>query len=95
MVEACYMARTKTKQQDLNSIKKLTFQTNEHGQYTHNAIPLLQKGIRCPPELPLVPSSTAEEPSNQVFVKTYPSGSCSLMTPAASQTRHAQETNMS
>jgi hypothetical protein len=75
MAEACYMARTTTKQQDLNSVNKLTLQTNEHGQYMHNAIPLLQKGIWCRSELPLVPLSTAEEPSNQVFVKTYPSGS--------------------
>jgi hypothetical protein len=34
------------KQQVLNGIKKLTFQTNENWQYMHDAIILLQKGIR-------------------------------------------------
>ena len=47
MAEACYMARATTKQQVLDGINKLTLQTNEHGQYTHDAILLLQKGIQC------------------------------------------------
>ncbi len=46
MAEACYTARATTKQQVLNSVKKLTLQTNEHDQYTHDAILLLQKVIR-------------------------------------------------
>jgi hypothetical protein len=46
MAEACYMAKATTKQQVLNGVNKLTLQTNEHGQYTHDAILLLQKGIR-------------------------------------------------
>jgi hypothetical protein len=46
MAEACYTARATTKQQVLDGIDKLTLQTNEHGQYTHNAILLLQKGIQ-------------------------------------------------
>jgi hypothetical protein len=46
MAEACYMARATTKQQVLDGIGKLTLQTNEHGQYTHDAILLLQKGIQ-------------------------------------------------
>jgi hypothetical protein len=33
------------KQQVLDKINKLTLQTNKHGQYTHNAILLLQKGV--------------------------------------------------
>jgi hypothetical protein len=45
MAEACYMARATTKQQVLNGVNKSTLQTNEHGQYTHYAILLLQKGI--------------------------------------------------
>ena len=36
-----------TKQQVLLKMNKLTLQTNEQGQYMHNAILLLQKGIRC------------------------------------------------
>jgi hypothetical protein len=47
MAEACYMARVMTKQQVLSGVNKLILQTNEHGQYTHDAILLLQKGIRC------------------------------------------------
>jgi hypothetical protein len=47
MAEACYTARATTKQQVIEGIEKLTLQTNEHGQYTHNAILLLQNGIRC------------------------------------------------
>jgi hypothetical protein len=47
MAEACYTARATTKQQVIKGIGKLTLQKNEHGQYTHNAILLLQKGIRC------------------------------------------------
>jgi hypothetical protein len=35
------------KQQVIEGIEKLTLQTNEHGQYTHDAILLLQKGIHC------------------------------------------------
>jgi hypothetical protein len=46
MAEACYTARATTKQQVLHGVNKLTLQTNEHGQYTHDAILLLQKGIR-------------------------------------------------
>ncbi len=41
------MGQARTKQQVLDGIRKLTLQTNENGQYTHNAILLLQKGIRC------------------------------------------------
>ncbi len=47
MAEACYMARATAKQQVLNGVNKLTLQTNEHSQYTHDAILLLQKGIQC------------------------------------------------
>ena len=46
MAKACYTARAITKQQVLDGIRKLTLQTNENGQYTHNAILLLKKGIR-------------------------------------------------
>jgi hypothetical protein len=46
MAEACYTARATTKQQVLGSVNKLTLQTNKHGQYTHDAILLLQKSIR-------------------------------------------------
>ncbi len=46
MAEACYTARATTKQQVLDGINKLTLQTNEHGQYMHDAILLLQKGIQ-------------------------------------------------
>jgi hypothetical protein len=47
MAETCYTARATTKQQVIKGIGNLTLQTNKHGQYTHNAIPLLQKGIHC------------------------------------------------
>jgi hypothetical protein len=46
MAEACYTARAMTKHQVLKGVNKLTLQTNEHDQYTHDAILLLQKGIR-------------------------------------------------
>jgi hypothetical protein len=46
MAEACYTARATTEQQVLNGVNKLTLQTNEHSQYMHDAILLLQKGIR-------------------------------------------------
>jgi hypothetical protein len=46
MEEACYMARATTKQRVLDCVNKLTLQTNEHGQYMHDAILLLQKSIR-------------------------------------------------
>jgi hypothetical protein len=35
-----------TKQHVLDGVNKLTLQTNKHGQYMHDAILLLQKGIR-------------------------------------------------
>jgi hypothetical protein len=47
MAEACYMARATTKQQVIKGIGKLALQTNKYGQYTHDAILLLQKGIYC------------------------------------------------
>jgi hypothetical protein len=47
MAEACYMARATTKQQVIKGIGKPTLQANEHGQYTHDEILLLQKGIHC------------------------------------------------
>ncbi len=46
IAEVCYTARATTKQQVLDGINKLTLQTNEHGQYTHDAILLIQKGIQ-------------------------------------------------
>ena len=46
MAGVCYTARATTKQQVLDGINKLTLQTNEHGQYTHNVILLIQKGIQ-------------------------------------------------
>jgi hypothetical protein len=46
MAEACYTAQATTKQQVLDGINKLTLQTNKHGQYTHDAILLIQKGIQ-------------------------------------------------
>ncbi len=46
MAEACYTAQTTTKQQVLDGINKLTLHTNEHGQYTHDAILPIQKGIQ-------------------------------------------------
>jgi len=45
MADACYTARATTKQQVLDGIEKLTLLKNENGQYTHDAILLLQKGI--------------------------------------------------
>jgi hypothetical protein len=46
MAEACYTARATKKQQLLDGINKFTLQNNEHGQYTHDAILLIQKGIQ-------------------------------------------------
>ncbi len=46
MAEACYTAWATTKQQVLEGINKLTLHTNEHRQYTHDAILLIQKGIQ-------------------------------------------------
>ncbi len=47
MAEACNTARATMKQQVIKGIGKLALQTHKHGQYTHNAILLLQKCIRC------------------------------------------------
>jgi hypothetical protein len=47
MAEACYTARATTNQQVIKGVGKLALQMNKHGQYTHDAILLLQKGIRC------------------------------------------------
>jgi hypothetical protein len=47
MAEACYTVWATTKQQVLDGINKLTLQTNKHGQYMHDAILLIQKGIQC------------------------------------------------
>jgi hypothetical protein len=47
MAEVCYTARAIMKQQVIKGIGKLTLHTNEHRQYMHKSILLLQKGIRC------------------------------------------------
>jgi hypothetical protein len=44
MAEACYMARATTKQQVLNGVNKLTFQTKKHGQYNKGMEKLLNNG---------------------------------------------------
>jgi len=46
MAESCCTARATTKQQVLDGINKLTLHTNKHGQYTHDAILLIQKGVQ-------------------------------------------------
>jgi hypothetical protein len=46
MAEACYTAQATTKQPVLDGINKSTLQTNKHGQYTHDVILLLQKGVQ-------------------------------------------------
>ena len=46
MAEACYTARATTRQQVLDGIEKLTLHKNEHGQYTHDAILLFEKGVK-------------------------------------------------
>ena len=57
MAEACYMAKATTKQQVLDGIKKMTLQTNKNGQYTQDAILLLEKGIRRIPQSQFNPSN--------------------------------------
>jgi hypothetical protein len=46
VAESCYTAPATTKQQDVDGINKFSLQTNKHGQYTHDAILLLQKVVR-------------------------------------------------
>jgi hypothetical protein len=67
MAEACYTARATTKQQVLDGIDKLTLQTNEHGQYTHDAYLLLQKGI----QRVLVSQFNPSDPGKKKLVLNY------------------------
>ena len=46
MVEACYSAQATTKAQVVAKIAKLSFKKNDNGQYTHNAIAKLARGIK-------------------------------------------------
>ena len=46
MAEACYSARASTKAQVVAEIAKLSFKKNDNGQYTHDAIATLARGIR-------------------------------------------------
>jgi hypothetical protein len=46
MAEVCYTARATMKRQVIKGIGKLTLHTNEHRQYMHKSILLLQKGTR-------------------------------------------------
>ncbi len=46
MAEACYTAQATKKQQVLDGINKLTLKTNKHGQFMHDAILQIQKGIQ-------------------------------------------------
>ena len=45
MAEACYSARASNKAQVVSKIAKLSFKKNENGQYTHDAIATLARGI--------------------------------------------------
>ena len=45
MAEACYSAQASTKNQVVAKIAKLSFNKNDNGQYTHNAITTLARGI--------------------------------------------------
>ena len=45
MAEACYSARALTKAQVVAESGKLSFNKNENGQYTHDAIATLAQGI--------------------------------------------------
>ena len=45
MAEACYSAQASTTAQVVTEIGKLSFKTNENGQYTHDAIPILARGM--------------------------------------------------
>ncbi len=60
MAEVCYTARATTKQQVIKGIGKLTLQTNKHGQYTHNAILLLQKRYPLCPCKPIQPKQPGQ-----------------------------------
>jgi hypothetical protein len=45
MAEACYSVRASTKAQVVAEIAKLSFKKNDNGQYTHDAIAMLARGI--------------------------------------------------
>jgi hypothetical protein len=47
MAEACYSARALTKTQVVAEIAKLSFKKNDNGQYTHDAIATVARGIKC------------------------------------------------
>jgi hypothetical protein len=49
----------------------------------------------APPALPTTSPSSADESTNQVFIKVYPSASCTRMMLAAFQLEHTQGTNIS
>jgi hypothetical protein len=46
MAEACYSARASTKAQVVAKIAKLLFKKNDNGQYTHDVIATLARGIK-------------------------------------------------
>jgi hypothetical protein len=46
MAEACYSSRASTKAQVVAKIAKLLFKKNDNGQYTHDAIATLARGIK-------------------------------------------------
>ena len=46
MTDLCFTALTVTKQVIVDEIRRLTFQRNDSGQYTHAAITQLVKGIQ-------------------------------------------------
>jgi hypothetical protein len=46
MAEACYSAQASTKAQVVAKIAKLSFKKNDNGQYTHDTIATLARGIK-------------------------------------------------
>ncbi len=47
MAEVCYSALASTKAQVVAEIAKLSFKKNDNGQYTHDVIATLARGIEC------------------------------------------------
>ena len=93
MAEACYSARASTKAQVVAKIAKLSFNKNNNGQNTHNAIATLSRGIKRSMKGTYDPCDAGKGMSGLLIQNAYGPKSNKAVTPEVvlKEAKHAAE----
>jgi hypothetical protein len=83
MAEVCYSAQASTKAQVVAKIAKLLFKKNDNGQYTHDAIATLARGIECIMKGTYNPCDAGKDMSGLLIQHAYGPKSNKAVTPEA------------